>query len=113
MFSYLLQLGWSAKNDEDYSVDRATKLFALENVSKSPAKFDLKKLNNINAKNLNSMKISDIYKLVIDRFKLSLNDEEQKRFKQDKLHSYDPNYWKDYSVIEPNQAIKSFKVNSN
>ena len=39
--------------------------------------------------------------------------EEQKRFKQDKLHSYDPNYWKDYSVIEPNQAIKSFKVNSN
>ncbi len=38
---------------------------------------------------------------------------EQKRFKQDKLHSYDPNYWKDYSVIEPNQAIKSFKVNSN
>ena len=39
--------------------------------------------------------------------------EEQKRFKQDKLHSYDPNFWKDYSVIEPNQAIKSFKVNSN
>ena len=39
--------------------------------------------------------------------------EEQKRFKQDKLHSYDPKYWKDYSVIEPNQAIKSFKVNSN
>jgi len=44
MFSYLLQLGWSAKNDEDYCIDRATKLFALENVSKSPAKFDLKKL---------------------------------------------------------------------
>ena len=41
------------------------------------------------------------------------NLEEQKRFKQDKLHSYDPNYWKDYSVIEPNQVIKSFKVNSN
>ena len=39
--------------------------------------------------------------------------EEQKSFKQDKLHSYDPNYWNDYSVIEPNQAIKSFKVNSN
>ena len=27
------------------------------------------------------MKISDIYNLVIDRYKLSLNDEEQKRFK--------------------------------
>ncbi len=81
IFSYLLQLGWSAKNDEDYCIDKATKLFALENISKSPAKFDLKKLNNINAKNLYSMKISDIYNLVINRFKLSLNDEEQKRFK--------------------------------
>ena len=81
MFSYLLQLGWSAKNDEDYCIDRATKLFDLENISKSPAKFDIKKLNNINAKNLNFMKTSDIYKLVIDRFNLSLNDEEQKRFK--------------------------------
>ena len=39
--------------------------------------------------------------------------DEQKRFKQDKLHSYDPNYWKNYSVIEPNQVIKSFKIDSN
>jgi len=81
MFSYLLQLGWSAKNEEDYFMDRATKLFTLENVNKSPAKFDLKKLNNINAKKLNSMKINDVYKLVIRRFSLSLNSEEQKRFK--------------------------------
>ncbi len=81
MFSYLLQLGWSAKNDEDYFMERATKLFTLEKVNKSPAKFDLKKLNNINSKSLNRMKIDDVYKLVIDRFKLSLNDEEQKRFK--------------------------------
>ena len=68
MFSYLLQLGWSAKNEEDYCIDRATKLFNFEKVSKSPAKFDLKKLNNINAKNLNSMKVNDVYKLIIDRF---------------------------------------------
>ena len=81
MFSYLLQLGWSAKNEEDYLRHRATKLFTLENVNKSPAKFDLKKLNNINAKNLSIMKVSDLYKLVIDRFELSLNKEEEKRFK--------------------------------
>ena len=81
MFSYLLQLGWSTQNDEDYCIDQAAKLFDLEKVSKAPAKFDLKKLNNINAKNLNSMKVNDVYKLVIDRFKLSLNDKEQKRFK--------------------------------
>ncbi len=81
MFSYLLQLGWSAKNDEDYFIDRATKLFTLEKVNKSPAKFDLKKLNNINSKYLNIMKVNDVYKLIVERFKLSLNKEEQKRFK--------------------------------
>ena len=81
IFSYLLQLGWSAKNDEDYSIDRATKLFTLEKINKSPAKFDLKKLNNINGKNLNRMKVNDVYKLVIDRFRLTLNNDEQKRFK--------------------------------
>ena len=81
MFSYLLQLGWSSKNDEDYFMDRATKLFSLQKINKSPAKFDLKKLNNINAKNLNRMKVNDVYKLVVDRFNLILNDDEQKRFK--------------------------------
>ena len=81
MFSYLLQLGWSAKNDEDYIIDRATKLFTLEKINKSPAKFDFKKLNNINAKYLNRMKVNDVYKLVIDRFNLTLNNDEQKRFK--------------------------------
>ncbi|MFL2611676.1 MAG: hypothetical protein ACJ0P5_05470 [Flavobacteriaceae bacterium] len=45
--------------------------------------------------------------------KNTINWDEQKGFKQDKLHSYDPNYWKNYSVIEPNQVIKSFKIDSN
>ncbi len=81
MFSYLLQLGWSTKNDEDYFKDRAIKLFALEDINKSPAKFDLKKLNNINAKKLNSLEVNEVYKLVVQRFKLSLNDEEENRFK--------------------------------
>ena len=81
MFSYLLQLGWSTKNDQDYFKDSATKFFTLEKINKSPAKFDLKKLNHIKAKILNNMKVSDVYKLVIDKFKLSLSDDEQKRFK--------------------------------
>ena len=80
MFSYLLQLGWSAKNNEDYFVDRATKLFTLETINKSPAKFDLKKLNNINSKSLNNMKVSDVYTLIANRFQMQLNNEEKKRF---------------------------------
>ena len=124
MFSYLLQLGWSAKNDEDYCINRATKLFDLENVSKSPAKFDLKKLNNINAKKLNSMKTSDIYTLVIDRFKLSLNDEEQKRFKSllpellkrvqvytDLKFEFDWLFQKDFFCKDKNYQLKLQKNN--
>ena len=26
------------------------------------------------------------------------------------LSQYDPNFWKDYTIIEPNEAIESFKV---
>ena len=38
--------------------------------------------------------------------------ETQKGFKQDKLNAYDPNYWRDYTIIEPNEMIRSFKIGS-
>ena len=38
---------------------------------------------------------------------------EEKTFKQDRLDSYDPNYWKDFTIIEPNAAIQSFKVHKD
>ncbi|MDB9821697.1 carboxypeptidase-like regulatory domain-containing protein, partial [Flavobacteriaceae bacterium] len=34
----------------------------------------------------------------------------QKGFKQDKLNGYDPNYWKDFTIVEPNEVIRSFKT---
>ncbi len=37
----------------------------------------------------------------------------QKGFKQDKLNAYDPNYWRDYTIVEPNEVIRSFKANTN
>ena len=27
-----------------------------------------------------------------------------------KLNGYDPNYWKDYTIVEPNEVIRSFKT---
>ena len=125
MFSYLLQLGWSSKNDEDYSMDKATLLFSLKNVNKSPAKFDIKKLNNINAKKLNSMKINDVYELVINRFKLSLNDEEKIRFKSllpellkrvqvytDLQNEFDWLFRKDFFCKDKNYQLQLQKNNS-
>ena len=82
MFSYLLQLGWTTRDDEDdYEFNKVVKLFALENINKSPAKFDVKKLNNINSRYLNNMDTNNIYKLIIERFELILNIHQERRLK--------------------------------
>ena len=81
MFSYLLQLGWTSRDDDDYEFNKAVNLFALENINKSPAKFDVKKLNNINSRCLNNMDTNNIYKLIIERFELILNIHQERRLK--------------------------------
>ena len=81
MFSYLLQLGWTSRDDDDYEYNKAVNLFALENINKSPAKFDVKKLNNINSRYLKNMDTNNIYKLIIERFELILNIHQERRLK--------------------------------
>ena len=81
MFSYLLQLGWTSRDDDDYEFNKAVNLFTLENINKSPAKFDVKKLNNINSRYLKNMDTNNIYKLIIERFELILNIHQERRLK--------------------------------
>ncbi|HLY06508.1 MAG TPA: glutamate--tRNA ligase [Rhizomicrobium sp.] len=49
MRNYLLRLGWSHGNDEIISTEQAIAWFDLSNIGRSPARFDFKKLDNINA----------------------------------------------------------------
>ncbi len=83
MLSYLMQLGWTShdNNDDDYEFKKAVNLFSLEKINKSPAKFDIKKLNNINSRCLNKIDVDEIYKLLVERFKLVLNIHQEKRLK--------------------------------
>ena len=46
--NYLLRLGWGHGDDEIISRDDATRWFNLDHVGKSPSRFDLKKLANLN-----------------------------------------------------------------
>ena len=46
--NYLLRLGWGHGDAEIISRDQATAWFDLANVGKSPSRFDLKKLENLN-----------------------------------------------------------------
>ena len=49
MRNYLLRLGWSHGNDEIISTEQAIEWFNLESIGRSPARFDFKKLDNVNA----------------------------------------------------------------
>lgn len=49
MRNYLLRLGWSHGNEEIFSTAQATEWFNLDNIGKSPARLDFKKLENMNA----------------------------------------------------------------
>jgi glutamyl-tRNA synthetase len=49
MRNYLLRLGWSHGNDETIPTSQAIEWFNLENIGKSPARLDFKKLDNLNA----------------------------------------------------------------
>lgn len=47
--NYLLRLGWSYGDEEIIPIARALKIFNLENLGKSPARFDIEKLKALNA----------------------------------------------------------------
>ena len=48
LFNYLLRLGWGHGDREEIDRDEAIALFDLDGVGKSPSRFDLKKLQNLN-----------------------------------------------------------------
>ena len=48
LFNYLLRLGWGHGDDEIIGREQAIEWFGLDHVGKSPSRFDLKKLENLN-----------------------------------------------------------------
>ncbi|MXO65983.1 glutamate--tRNA ligase [Altericroceibacterium endophyticum] len=48
LFNYLLRLGWGHGDKEEINRDEAIDLFDLSGVGKSPSRFDMKKLLNLN-----------------------------------------------------------------
>jgi len=49
MRNYLARLGWSHGDDEIFGTEQAIAWFDLTNIGRSPARFDFKKLDNLNA----------------------------------------------------------------
>jgi nondiscriminating glutamyl-tRNA synthetase len=64
--NYLALLGWSPETtDEIFSLDDLKKLFNPSRISKSPAVYDVKKLNWINSHYIKKLSIEDLLKITV------------------------------------------------
>ncbi|MDV3456644.1 glutamate--tRNA ligase [Sphingomonas sp. HF-S4] len=65
--NYLLRLGWGHGDDEIISRDQAVEWFDLAGVGKSPSRFDIKKLENLNGHYIRAAEDSHLADLVAKR----------------------------------------------
>ena len=65
--NYLLRLGWGHGDDEIISLDQAIEWFDLDHVGKSPSRFDLKKLENLNGHYIREADDPRLANLVLSR----------------------------------------------
>jgi glutamyl-tRNA synthetase len=66
MRNYLLRLGWSHGDDEIIPTSQAIEWFNLESIGRSPARMDMKKLDNINGHYMRQMDDAALAKKIAD-----------------------------------------------
>lgn len=74
--NYLLRLGWSNKNQEIMTLEDAKKVFKLEDIGKSPAKIDKKKIDFLNSYYLKKTPKKQIFSdvlSIINKKKIRIN----------------------------------------
>ena len=72
--NYLLRLGWGHGDDEIINRDQAIEWFDLSAVGKSPSRFDLKKLENLNGHYIREADDARLADLVATRLPLTLDE---------------------------------------
>ncbi len=73
MQNYLLRLGWSHGDDEIISMEQAVSWFDLESVGRAPSRFDMEKLNNLNAYYIKENTDEFLVDLIIPRIECLLS----------------------------------------
>jgi glutamyl-tRNA synthetase len=74
--NYLLRLGWGHGDDEVISREQAIEWFDLGGVGKSPSRFDLKKLENLNGHYIRSADDARLAELVAGRLEFPVSPEQ-------------------------------------
>nr|WP_221184881.1 glutamate--tRNA ligase [Sphingomicrobium lutaoense] len=67
VFNYLLRLGWGHGDDEIISREQAIEWFGLDGIGKSPSRFDMKKLLNLNGHYIREADDERLADLVLDK----------------------------------------------
>lgn len=80
--NYLVKLGWGHGDLEIATMQEVMKIFAIEDINKSPAKFNAEKLNHINAHYMQQMPISELTHL--------LNHEQNSNFTAEAVELFRP-----------------------
>ncbi|WP_303783130.1 glutamate--tRNA ligase [Sandarakinorhabdus limnophila] len=73
--NYLLRLGWGHGDSEIISRDEAVQWFRLEGVGRSPSRFDMKKLENLNGQYLRAADDARLVALIAGRVAAALGRE--------------------------------------
>jgi glutamyl-tRNA synthetase len=74
LFNYLLRLGWGHGDDEIISREQAVEWFDINHVGKSPSRFDLKKLENLNGHYMREAEDPRLATLISPKFGLSYEE---------------------------------------
>jgi glutamyl-tRNA synthetase len=77
--NYLLRLGWSHGDDEIISKSDAIKWFDLNSVGKSPARFDIAKLQNLNAHYIRERSNESLLELIKEFSCKSISEDSKNR----------------------------------
>ncbi|MDT8757624.1 glutamate--tRNA ligase [Sphingomonas psychrotolerans] len=75
--NYLLRLGWGHGDDEIISREQAIEWFDLAGVGKSPSRFDLKKLENLNGHYIRASDDSRLAELVAQRLPFEVSESQR------------------------------------
>lgn len=73
VLNYLLRLGWGHGDEEIIPIDRAIELFDIAGVGRSPSRFDIKKLENLNGHYLREADDARLATLVAPRLESRLD----------------------------------------
>jgi glutamyl-tRNA synthetase len=104
--NYLLRLGWSHGNEEIISDENAIKWFGLENVGKSPARFDFAKLDNLNKHYIKEKTEEELFDLI----KSSLTRSSRRKSGPIADSNVDPDLRRDDGVVGDCGIINNHKI---